>query len=274
MLTGIATVEAKVKQLRDRFNELKHATQVYLQSNNTPVHKLVEVIYSLPTAMKRLHQDFLMKFAEEFVDSDTISVVFRRLDTHNYWDYLNIDILNHIITEFSLPSQTQLKVYKKRQQQFMEETTVEEFYEAEGDRRYIKPPSGFIELISEHKWKSPTYLKEVDDFRIKFARKHDLRECAVILISAWGGSVIITMMVPESIMPLVNSTGIEFFKKHSIVHLLLNGTCVYKQASGLARICVAITIVFPDSLSAFIMCTCRLRMKYLPQQCSLLLRTY
>ena len=124
-----------------------------------------------------------MKFADHFEGSETISVVFRRLDIHNYWNYLNIDILNHIITEFSLPSHTQLQAYKEKQQQFMEETTVKEFYDTEGDRQYIEPPAGFTKLITQLKWKSPIYLKEVDDFRRKFAHKYDLREWAVILMS-------------------------------------------------------------------------------------------
>ena len=249
MLKGVAAVQADITQLRSQFKALEDATQVHLQRRNIPVSKLTDVIYSLPTAKKELHQEFLMKFADQFENSETISVVFRRLDTHNYWDYLNIDILNHIITEFSLPSHTQLQVYKEKQQHFMEETTVEEFYETEGDRQHIEPPAGFTKLITKHKWKSPIYLKEVDDFRVQFARKYDLREWAVILMSVWGGSVIITMMVPESVIPLVNSTGTEFFKEHSIVHLLLNGTCIYKQASGPARICVAILCNILSSLT-------------------------
>ena len=250
----LAAVQADIIQLRSQFKALEDATQLHLERRNIPVGNLTNVIYSLPNAKKRLHQKFLMKFAEEFIDSETIGVVFRRLDTHNYWDYLNIDILNHIITEFSLPSHTQLQAYKERQQQFMEKTTVEEFYETEGDRQYIEPPAEFKNLITQHKWKSPIYMKEVDDFRMRFARKYDLHEWAVILMSVRGGSVTITMMVPESVIPLVNSTAIEFFKEHSIVHLWLNGTCVYKEASGSARICVALTIIITFYLPRITTC--------------------
>ena len=257
------------------FKALEDATETDLENARVHIKHLVKVICSLPTAMKDLHQDFLMKFAEEFKDSHTITVVFFKLDTHKYWDYLNTDILEHIITHFSLPCKPQLEAYKAEQQQFMEKTTVEEFCEAEQDRRYIDPPPAYVKLITQHEWEPPIYLKKVDDFRKKFARRHDLRESAVILVGMRGGSVVITMMVPESVVEMVRSTGTEFFKEHGIVHLQLNGTCVYQQASRPASGTCSnnndiICCVFPDSLSAHI--TCRLKMKCLPQQCSLLLR--
>ena len=273
--SGIEAVQAKIRQLRDQFTALEDATETDLENVQVHIRRLVKVICSLPTAKKELHQDFLIKFAEEFKDSDTISVVFFKLDTHKYWDYLNTDILEHIITHFSLPCKAQLGAYKAEQQQFMEQTTVEEFCEAEGDRRHIHPPPASVKVISQHKWEPPTYLKKVDDFRKTFALKYDLRESAVILVGMRGGSVVITMMVRESVVVIVNSTGTEFFREHGIIHLQLNGTCIYKQASRPASDTCSnnndiICCVFPDSISAHI--TCRLKMKCLPQQCSLLLR--
>ena len=258
MLTGVRT---NIKQLKEQFKSLKRIAQEQLERANIQINYLVEAIYSLPTESRELHQKFLNEYVDGFVESRTIDAVFRRLDTHTYWGYLNIDILENIITEFSLPSQTQLEDYKRQQVQFMEQTTVEEFCEAEGHKRQIEPPPAFVKLITQHKWEEPTYLKQVDDFRKEFAHKHDLRESAVILVGMGGGSVVITMMVPESVVAMVNSTGIEFFEKHGIVQLQLNGTCVYKQASRPASDTCSnnhdISCVFPDSLSAHI--TCRLK---------------
>ena len=275
MLTGIEAVRDSIEHLTCQFEALENATKSDLKKNGVPVEKLVKEIYSLPTASKELHQDFLIKYAEEFEGSRTVSVVFLKLDTHKYWDYLNIDILAHIIKTFFLPSQTLLQDYKTQLQQFMEKTTVEDFCKAERHKRRIKPPPAFVELITQHKWEQPTYLQKVDDFRKEFALNYDLRESAVILVGMRGGSVVIIMMVPESVVAMVNSTGTEFFKEHGIIHLQLNGTCVYKQASRPASgICSnnndIICCVFPDLLSAHI--TCRLKMKCLPQQCSLLLK--
>ena len=187
MLAGVEAVRANIKHLKELFKALADATETDLEKKGVQVEDLVRKIYSLPTATRQLHQDFLIKYAEEFEHSRTIRVVFRILDTHKYWDYLNTDILDHIITQFSLPSQTQLEDYKVQQQQFMEQTTVEEFCEAEGDMRHIDPPPAFVKLISQHEWEPPTYLKEVDEFRKMFARRYDLCECAVILVGMRGG---------------------------------------------------------------------------------------
>ena len=276
LLTGIEAVRANIEHLKKLFKTLEDETEMDLENARVHIKHLVKVICSLPTEKKELHQKFLDKFAEGFKDTLTITVVFLKLGTHTYWDYLNTDILEHIITEFSLPSQTQLEDYKRQQQQFMKQTTVEDFCEAEGGRRHIEPPPAFVTLISKHEWEPPTYLKKVDDFRKKFAHQYDLRESAVILVGMRGGSVVITMMVPESVVAMVNSTDTEFFKEHGIVHLQLSGTCVYKQASRPASGTCSnnndiICCVFPDSLSAHI--TCRLKMKCLPQQYSLLLRS-
>ena len=64
---------------------------------------------------------------------------------------------------------------------------MEEFCEVEGDGQHIDPPKMFMKLVSQHKWRPPTYLKKVDEFCKKFARKYDLRECAVILVAMRGG---------------------------------------------------------------------------------------
>ena len=235
---------------------------------------LLDALYDLPTANKRQHQEFLIKYGNNFGACNSIECVFLFLNLH--WNYLHTDILTHIIAKFSLQSLwTQLEVYEEQLQSFLEHTTLREYYKVEANNEQKEAPQGFIELVSKHSWEPPIYLKKIDEFRRKLARKYDLHACAVILVSMDIGSVVITMMVPESVVAMVNSTGTEFFKEHGIVHLQLNGTCVYKQASRPASDTCSndndiICCVFPDSLSAHI--TCRLKMKCLPQQCSLLLR--
>ena len=253
---------------------LRAATRQELERAGISVASLLDTLYDLPTAKKVQHREFLMKYERHFEDCRSIGGVFLKLNT--YWNYLNMDILAHLITKFSLRClYSQLRAYKEELEQFMERTTLREYYEVEADHEQTEAPEGFTELVSKHNWERPIYLKKVDEFRRKLARKYNLHACAVILVSMDIGSVVITMMVPESVVVMVNSTGTEFFKEHGIVHLQLNGTCVYPQASRPASGTCSnnndiICCVFPDSLSAHI--TCRLKMRCLPQQCSLLLR--
>lgn len=253
-ITGVETVKADIKILRKLFKALEIATKDDLEKMEVQTEDFVRALYSLPTAKMKLHQSFFIEYAEEFEDSETISQVFLKLDIHKYWDYINIDILANIIAEFSLPRKQKLEDYKTQQLQFMNQTTVQEFCEAEDtcNMQHIVPSKAFIKHISMHNWKPPIYLKKVDEFRKKFAHKYDLRESAVILVSVKGGSVIITMMVPKTVVMMVNSTATEFFKEHGIVHLQLNGTCVYKEANSVSDTCNDIMhTLFPRRLTVY-----------------------
>ena len=273
--TGVTAVQANISQLRHEFDSLRTATRQELEKAQVSVESLVDALYDdLADDVIDLHRDFLMQNEKHLAECKKIRCVFHKLSL--WWNYLNIDILAHLITTIPIRSlNTQLKVYEEQLQHFMKHTTLRDYYEVEANKQKYKIPEGFVELVSEHSWEPPVYLKKVDEFRREFAHEYRLHKCAVILVSMDIGSVVITMMVPESVVAMVNSTGTEFFKEHGIVHLQLNGTCVYKQASRPASGTCSnnndiICCVFPDSLSAHI--TCRLKMKCLPQQCSLLLR--
>ena len=261
--------------MTERFASLRTATRQELEKAQVTVKSLLDTLFDLPTAQKAQHRNFLMEYRKHFRDCKSIEDIFLMLNT--YWNYLNTDILAHLINKFSLQClYTQLKSYQVELEHFMEQTTLTDYYVVEADKQKEKPPDGFVELVSEHNWEKPIYLKDVDEFRREVARKYDVHTCAVILVSMKIGCAVITVMVPESVVEMVRSTGTGFFKEHGIVHLQLNGTCVYKQASKPASGTCSnnndiICCVFPDSLSAHI--TCRLKMKCLPQQCSLLLRS-
>ena len=228
--TGVTAVQANISQLRDQFDSLRTATRQELEKAQVHVESLLNKLYDLPAAVSDHHRDFLMKYEKYLAECKNIKCVFHKLNT--YWKYLNVDILAHLITTFSIRSlNTQLKVYEEQLEHFMKHTTLREYYEAEANKQKYKIPEGFVELVSEHSWEPPVYLKKVDEFRREFAHEYGLHKCAVILVSMDIGSVVITMMVPEFVVAMVNSTGTEFFKEHGIIHLQLNGTCIYKQAS-------------------------------------------
>ena len=234
------------------FVSLRTATRHELERAGVRVALLLDTLYDLPTAKKDQHREFLMKYERHFEDCRSIEGVFLKLNT--YWNYLNMDILANLITKFSLKClYTQLSRYEEELEHFMERTTLREYYEVEADQEQKEVPEGFTKLVSKHIWERPIYLKMVDEFRRRFARIYNLHACAVILVSMDIGSVVITMMVPESLVAMVNSTGTEFFKEHGIVHLQLNGTCVYEQASKPTSDTCSnnndiICCVFPDSL--------------------------
>ena len=186
------------------------------------------MITSLPVTKREPHLKFLKEYIKEFHSCKSVPEVFSHLNTH--WDYLNYDMLAHLITDFPLSSlKAQLTIYELRMQRFLNETSLEQFSAAEEEERYMEPPEGFKKLVSQHKLSPSTSLKKIDTFRRKFAHKYDLRACAIFLLSMRSGSVVLTMLVPESLEMMLRSTDPEFFKEHSIVHLQLNDILIYEK---------------------------------------------
>ena len=221
-------VKSDIDQLKEKFESLKNATREELEKAGVAVQTLVDKIMSFPVTKIEPHEEFLMKYADIFRESKRISSVFDRLSMH--WDYLNYDILDHLITVFKLHKlSNQLDDYRRSWIHFLEHTDLEIFCEAEEEERYMEPPDGFKTLVSRHDWKKPISLQKVDDFRRRFAYKYDLRACAIFLLGVGKGSVIVTLLVPCSIELMLKSTESEFFTEHGITRLELNGTLIYSQ---------------------------------------------
>ena len=234
----IEAVKSKIKELIDKFQSLKEATRDQLEKEGIGIRCLVDIITSLPAPRKEPHEEFLVTHTDVLLSCRNIAGVFIYLNMH--WEYLNYDILAQIITEFPrrmkeqkfLPWRKlirQLSSYRVQLRRFVEETTLEQFQEADEDKRFMKPPEGFIELVTLHKWEKPILLKNVVDFRDKFAHKYDLRKCAIFLLSLADGSVIITMLVPKSIEKMIDLTDINFFNDNGILQLQLSGVTLYEQ---------------------------------------------
>ena len=226
-------VRSDIDHLKEKFESMKNVIREEIGKAGVEVQTLVDKIMSFPATKNEPHEEFLMKYADRFRESKSISSVFDRLSMH--WDYLNYDILDHLIAafknSFSHPRKLsqQLIAYKSSLRHFLEHTDLEDFCKAEEEERHMEPPDGFKTLVSHHDWKKPVSLKKVDDFRRKFAYKYDLRACAIFLVRLGKGSVIVTLLVPCSIELMLKSTESEFFTEHGITHLELNDDPIYSQ---------------------------------------------
>lgn len=231
----VEKVRSRIHQLKDAFQSLKDATREELVKAGIGVTTLVDKITSLPAPCRDQHEEFIAKYTMKFSRCQNITQVFFHLNRH--WEYLNCDILGHLITEFSRSFSLsrklvcQLAAYKKNLRHFMKHTTIVLFREAEGEQRYEEPPENFKKLVTCHAWQKPNTLKKIDDFRRRFAYKYNLRSCVIFLLSMEDGSVIITMQVPMSVELMIKSTDIEFFKDNAIVYMKLSDITVYQNVS-------------------------------------------
>ena len=220
-------VRSNINKVNDKFVALKNALRHELESptdGREPVcvSDAVDKIMNSPTADWESHEtSILMKSSRQLRDSKDVQEILDCLGLD--WDYLNPDIYEVLIEDFSLHClKEQLKEYKKELEQFMNETPVKVFSGIVGVRRPKKIPKGFKELVTHHKWKPPVYLRDVEIFRREVASEYKLRRCAVLVSALGVKSVIVTLLVPVTIERQLKSTTPEFLMKHSIVRMEYN----------------------------------------------------
>ena len=152
--------------------------------------------------------------------------VFDRLCFH--WDYLHPDIYGYLIEEFSLTDLSpQLETYQSELNDFRDRTLVTEFCKIEKkipDDDHSKQYS----LITQHNWSPPVYLSAVENFHREFAHKYNLKNCATVVFGITSGSVIITLLIPESVKLQLEIMP-ELVMAHSITKMVHKGIAVYPQ---------------------------------------------
>ena len=239
----LCAVRSNVKKLNNTFVALKNAIQSELEDPKdgreaVSVSDAVNEIMASQTVSRNPHKKKFLKNKMTLRSSKNIRL---HRDQHQSvldclgleWDYLNPDIYENLINDFSLHSlDEQLAEYRAELQQFMDEMPVAVFNTMMGQKRqYKKIPKGFKELVTNHNWKSPVYLKDVDEFRQSVAAEYGLRQCTVLLVALGTPLVTISLVVPFTIESLIKSTKPEFFKKHNITKMTYNGSLVTSEVS-------------------------------------------
>ena len=223
-------VEQDIKSLRRQFKNLKTATCTAVEKKGVGLAELVDGVVDLP-AVEEQDDDFFIKRADDIRKSESVPAVFDRL--HRHWDYLHPDIYGHLIDEFSLTDVSpKLTKYQRKLDLFLDRTLLTDFCRVEGRRmRLITPPANFALLVTKHLHPPPVYLRDVEVFRRKFADYCGLKSCAVMVVGIVEGSIVITMLVPESVESTTRSLDSEFIKVHSITHIMFKGFAMYSQVS-------------------------------------------
>ena len=198
-----------------------------VEKSKEGVTHLVEEIMYLPAPLRdECDEEFLNKHTDDIYASKSIPAVFSRIGFH--WDYLNPDVYEHLIETYNLEDlHGMMKDYRIKLDQFIECMSLQDFCKVEGRKCISTPPPGFEAHVTKHDWDPTTPLKKVIDFREECTNEYCLRKCAVWLVGMGKGCVCITLLVPEGIK--IETTREEFYEKHSIIHLNLNGVCMYSK---------------------------------------------
>ena len=226
------SVEQKMKELEESFSDLvDQAYKALLEREvNKDVHSFRSIFLSLNVSRKYLHQKFIqdnLKISEETTFDDLwMKLAF-------YWNFLNFDLLEHVINKFRIEDLKQkMKSYKDELQSFRKATRLCVFVNCWPLNGEMPPETEFREFVTKIKldWENCT-LEDIETKRRVFIRKFLLPEYALQLGEIEKGCIAITWLIPATFVNAlqkdIKGTTSELFSEERIVSIIIDGRECY-----------------------------------------------
>ena len=225
------SVKQHVRQLEGRFLELTECTYELLVDRSIDVNRLRARLVSLDVSRKHEHQEFINNHLMNVDQRMTFTDLWARLG--NYWDFLNFDLLDHIINKFgSEDLKHKMKSYKHDLQSFRKSTRLCDFIHCWPVRGQTPPETELREFIMKvgHQWDSCT-LEDLESLKGVITRKFFLPEFTFRLKKLMEGSITITWLIPvpfvKTLQEAIQSNSSEFFMKQKIEAITIDGKECY-----------------------------------------------
>ena len=227
------SVKHCVKEFEVRFLELIDCTYDALVEKGIDVHHLHARLISLDVARKHEHQEFINSYLMNVDQGTTFNNFWASLG--NYWNFLNFDLLEHVINKFGRENLKQkMESYKVDLQSFRKATRLCVFiscWPVKGE-----PSLGTQEDLREfvgkmkHDWNSCT-LEDFEELKGVITHKFFLPEFALQLKEMKEGCITITWLIPVSFVKClqegIQCTNSELFVEQRIVTITIDGKDCY-----------------------------------------------
>ena len=231
VLLDKCSVKQHVNQLEDCFVELTECTYEILVEKGIDVHRLHARLVSLDVFRRHEHQEFVDKHLMNIDQNMTFNNLWARLGS--YWDFLNFDLLEHIINKFGSEDLKQkMKSYKHDLQSFRRSTRLCDFIDCWPVRGQTPPETELRRFVVKvgHHWDSCT-LEDLETLKGVITRKLFLPGFALQLEEIMKGSITITWLIPvpfvKTLMEAIETTGSEFFLEQKIETITIDGQVWY-----------------------------------------------
>ena len=229
------SVKQHVRQLEDRFLELAECTYELLVDRSIDVNCLHARLVSLDVFRRHEHQEFIDKHLMSIDRNMTFNNLWARLG--NYWDFLNFDLLEHIINKFgSAGLKHKMKSYKRDLQSFRRSTRLCDFIDCWPVIGQTPPEMELREFVAKvgHQWKNCT-LEHLETLKGVITHKFFLPKFTLRLREIMEGSITITWLIPvpfvKSLQEDVQHTSSEFFTEQNIEAVIIDGRECYPSSA-------------------------------------------
>ena len=236
----------RIKQFERRFHDLRTFALTEVMDKNTSVDKFRQTLMTLPNAISKQHEEFIIGKYPVFMKIDSVEYIFTHLNF--YLSFLDFSLLEHIIEHYGSSSvREKMKQYSRDMEKFRMETLVADVIPHLSGRP--EPPPHFASLKMKLNFDPKTCtLEDLEQHRIKLGREVLLSMFAVFLVGIGEGSLIVVCLVPSDIVPalndLVQKKSITFFLNLEILKLSVNEECLYPFSTPIRHGLPSVSLVW------------------------------
>ena len=222
------SVEQRVNRLEERFSDLIDCTYKALLEKKVvgDVGYFRSSLASVKVSQKHIHQEFIDKHLVTVNKETTFDDLWIRLC--NYCNFLNFDLLEHVISKFGGEDlKHKMECYKCELQSFRKATRLRDFIDCwpvQGER---PPETDLREFVAKmkHNWENCT-LEDLETLKGVITRKFFVPEFAIKLRKIMEGSIVITWLIPaplvKALQEAVETTSSDFFLEHKIETIIVD----------------------------------------------------
>ena len=225
----IHELERKYDELERKYDDLVDEVEDSLTKAGTDLSRVKKRIIRLPVSLKNLHWDLLEPEATAAIENTTsIKGLFNFLHSR-HWDFLNCELLCHIVDRFGDPETIRSKEkYLDELRRFRTKTKLRDLIRWTGTRyAKILPAEKELVLIMGEEWRERT-LEDLEQFRIEFSRQCSINSYAMPFRGVKKGCIAVTFALPSSvdIAALCLQDLLEFLKQHDVLRIMADGSCI------------------------------------------------
>ena len=228
-------IKAEIDQLEKKFANLTFNAQEDMISNKVEVRHLRQSFFLRPRDLRSEHKAFVKENKAELKGAESIEDLFITAD--EYWDFLNFSLLQHLINQHA-SEEIKVEVVEYGQQicAFRKKTPLNIFSTVCKRKEIGKVNEKFSKIITEHiiDWSTAT-LEDVETFRNQLCSELSLYEFSIQVAVLISGSVVITWLVPQSLVEyFLNSVKLNSrsLRDHHVTKFTIDGFVVYDSTIG------------------------------------------
>lgn len=235
-------LEQQIDNLEKEFHDLEDKVIEAMERDGVSLQKVQGWCTRLPDSLKCQLGTLLENKLSKVYRASSVNKLFSKLSLWNCWNFLNCDLLNHIVHRFGNREVTEMMdQYLVKLRTFRGRTVLKRIIPT----RLVDslPPDSFevMKLKMGEEWEEKT-LADLESLRVKFLRMHRLPDYAVQFLGGEQGCLALSFTVADSVTAAEVVRSRTFFRHHHILKVFLDGVCILNLTPAPVQVCFSVCV--------------------------------